>query len=140
MSGHMQRILEQLIGPFNRHPFQDDIAISTLYGGDHAKNVLESLEVLTYKAELRLRLSKCKFYQTSARVLGSVMTRTGIQMDPVKVKAILNWTQPVDGKDLQRFMGSSNFNREYSHKFAVISGPLKEVTNSGTHSMDSRTN
>ena len=57
MSGHMQRILEQLIGPLNRHPFQDDIAISTSYGGDHAKDVLEILEVLTYKAGLRLRLN-----------------------------------------------------------------------------------
>ena len=90
MSGHMQRILEQLMGPYRRHPYQDDITVSTPVGGDHAKDVLEVLEVLTYKAGLRLRLSKCKFYQTSARVLGSIITQTEIQMDPVKVKAILN--------------------------------------------------
>ena len=133
MSGHMQRIIEELVGPYKRHPFQDDIAVSTPFGGNHAKDVLEILEVLTYKAGLRLRLSKCKFYQTSARVLGSMITRTGIQMDPLKIKAILNWTQPIDGKGLQRFMGSANFHRDYSHKFAVISGPLEEIKNTLGH-------
>ena len=50
-------------------------------------------------------------------------------MDPLKVKAILNWTQPVDGKAMQRFMGAANFHREFSHKFSDIAAPLEEVRN-----------
>ena len=63
-----------------RFPFQDDTAVSTPKGGDHVADVLKILEIITYEAGLRLRLRKCKFFQTEARVLGSLVMRTGIRM------------------------------------------------------------
>ena len=88
MTGHMQRLMEILVGKHGRLPFQDDIAIATKKGGDHVSDVLEVLKTLTYEAKLRLRLKKCQFFHIEARVLGSLVTRTGIKMDPLKIKAI----------------------------------------------------
>jgi len=129
MTGHMQRLMEILVGKHGRLPFQDDIAIATKKGGDHVSDVLEVLKTLTYEAKLRLRLKKCQFFHIEARVLGSLVTRTGIKMDPLKIKAIANWQRPADGKAMQRFLGAANFHRDFSSKFAEIAAPLEAVRN-----------
>ena len=129
MTAHMQRIMERLLHRFGRFPYQDDVAIATKSGGNHTADVLEILKCLTYEAGLRLRISKCKFYQTSARVLGSILTQDGIKMDPAKVKAIVNWPKPVDGKGVQRFLGAAGFHRDFTPEYARISAPLEECRN-----------
>jgi hypothetical protein len=47
-------------------------------------------------------------------------------MNPSKIKAIVQWLQPVDRKKMQCFMGATNFHREFSHEFARIAVPLDE--------------
>ena len=129
MTGHMQRVMETLLQCHGVQPFQDDVPIVTGPGGDHSRDVLKVLELLTYEARLCLRLTKCRFFQTEAKVLGSLLTRAGIRMDPLKMKAIVEWPRPVDGKAMQHFLRAANFHRDFSAKFAVISGPLEEVRN-----------
>jgi len=129
MAAHMQRLMEKLLGKFNRYPFQDDVPVATQSGGNHAHDVLEILECITYEAGLRLRLKKCRFFATEARVLGSLITRDGVMMDPLKIKSIIDWPRPIDGKAMQRFMGAANFHREFSPKFAEIAAPLEAVRN-----------
>ena len=50
MTGHMQRIMEKLLGKHGRLPFQDDVAIATSEGGSHTSDVLEVLKALTFEA------------------------------------------------------------------------------------------
>ena len=104
MTGHLQRLMEKLLGPLGKCPYQDDTAIASKSIEDHTKEVLEVLKKITYEANLRLRLRKCKFFRTDARILGYLITREGIKMDPHKVQSILNWPKPVDGKAMQKFM------------------------------------
>ena len=49
---------------------------------------------------------------------------------PVKIKAISEWPQPVDGKALQWFLGAANFHRDFSHEYAKLAAPLEEIRNS----------
>ena len=74
MTGHMQRLMEKLLGPTGKIPFQDDTAIASPDTETHIKEVLIVLELLTYKAGLQLRLKKCKFFKVEARVLKSLVT------------------------------------------------------------------
>jgi hypothetical protein len=129
MTGHVQKIMEGLLSPMGIKPFQDDNALASRSTLDHKKEVLSMLEAITYKAGLRLNLKKCKFFAKEARILGSIVSSDGIRMDPDKVKAICNWLRPVDGKAMQRFLGASNFNRDFSHKYAEIAAPLEETRN-----------
>ena len=76
-------------------------------------DVKEVLEILTYKLGLRLRLKKCKFFKTKARILGHLVMREGIQMDPTKVEVIVKWSRPADGKAMQCFMGAANFHQDF---------------------------
>jgi hypothetical protein len=125
MTGHVQRLLELALGRTGRKPFQDDVGVASGSAEQHVSDVLSVLEILTYKANLRLRLEKCLFFRTEVPFLGHLITRTGIKMDPKKVKSITNWLPPVDGKAMQRFLGAANFNREFSHEFALKSAPLE---------------
>jgi hypothetical protein len=133
MTGHVQRQMEQLLGPMGYQPFQDDIPISSKSTEQHKLDVLEVLKKLTYDANLRIRLKKCIFFAKEARVLGSIISSDSIRMDPLKIKSIGNWPLPKDAKSLQRFLGAANFHREFTHEYARISAPLEDVRNvSGT--------
>jgi hypothetical protein len=125
MTGHVQRLLERLLGKIGQRPFQDDVGVASRSYESHVTDVLGVLQKLTYEAELRLRLEKCCFFRTEVPFLGHLLTREGILMDPRKVKSITNWPRPIDGKAMQRFLGAVNFYREFSAEFANKSAPLE---------------
>ncbi|CAJ0934066.1 unnamed protein product, partial [Ranitomeya imitator] len=53
------------------------------------------------------------------------------QMDPVKVQAIYDWTQPTSLKSLQKFLGFANFYRRFINNFSSIAKPLTDLTKKG---------
>ena len=63
------------------------------------------------------------------KVLGSIVTGDGIKMDLLKVEAILKWPQPINGKGMQRFLGATNFNCDFSEQYARIAAPIEGVWN-----------
>ncbi|CAJ0962166.1 unnamed protein product [Ranitomeya imitator] len=52
-------------------------------------------------------------------------------MDPVKVQAIYDWTQPTSLKSLQKFLGFANFYRRFIANFSSIAKPLTDLTKKG---------
>ncbi|CAJ0942336.1 unnamed protein product [Ranitomeya imitator] len=52
-------------------------------------------------------------------------------MDPVKVQAIQDWTQPTSLKSLQKFLGFANFYRRFICNFSSIARPLTDLTKKG---------
>ncbi|CAJ0938679.1 unnamed protein product [Ranitomeya imitator] len=53
------------------------------------------------------------------------------QMDPVKVQAIYDWTQPTSLKSLQKFLGFANFYHCFIANFSSIAKPLTDLTKKG---------
>ncbi|CAJ0959915.1 unnamed protein product [Ranitomeya imitator] len=49
-------------------------------------------------------------------------------MDPVKVQAIHDWTQPTSLKSLQKFLGFANFYRRFICNFSSVAKPLTDLT------------
>lgn len=129
MPNHMQRFMARLLAEFKVTPFIDDMPMGSTSPEEHFELVRKVLEKITYEAQLRLNIPKCKFCLPEVKVLGIIISSSGMTMDPVKVKAISEWPRPVDGKAMQRFLGAANFHREFSHKFAEIAAPLEELRN-----------
>jgi len=71
----------------------------------HVKFVLQAL----YRAGLQLNVDKCKFYKTEILYLGFIIFTNGIQMDPKKIEAIINWQEFENVKDVKAFIGFVNF-------------------------------
>ena len=60
---------------------------------------------------LQVDVNKCKFSVKRVKYLGLIISTDGISIDPEKVQAILDWEAPILMKDVQAFLGFSNFYR-----------------------------
>jgi hypothetical protein len=75
----------------------------------HYEHVCKVLEWL-WQARLQISINKCKFETHSTKYLRFIIeTGKGVQMDPEKVKAILEWASPSIVKGVQVFLGFANF-------------------------------
>eukprot|EP00079_Xenopus_tropicalis_P034896 XP_017948667.1 PREDICTED: RNA-directed DNA polymerase homolog [Xenopus tropicalis] len=72
--------------------YLDDILIYSDNLSDHRAHVQE---VLLRLWQNHLYGEKCVFEVSSVHFLGYIISKRGLEMDPAKVHAILNWVQPV---------------------------------------------
>lgn len=57
-----------------------------------------------------------------------IVSTTGVKMDPSKVSTIVDWEAPSHVKELQAFLGFSNFYRRFIRGFSRIVRPLITLT------------
>ncbi|GJS78985.1 putative reverse transcriptase domain-containing protein [Tanacetum coccineum] len=74
--------------------FIDDILVYSKDKEDHGKNLKIILELLK-KDRLYAKFSQCDFWLDSVQLLGHVIDRNGVHVDPAKIKAIRNWDAPT---------------------------------------------
>ncbi len=101
----------------------DDILIYSRSLAEHRQHVAEVLQQLM-KFHLYLKAEKCTFHQPTVHFLGYIINRGGIRMDEGKVEAISSWPLPTTIKELQRFLGFSNFYRLFIANYSTITSPL----------------
>ena len=75
---------------------------------DHRDHVHEVLCCLR-TAGLYANLKKCKFHTDTVEYLRFILSPKGLQMDPTKVSAILDWPKPQKVWDVQAFLSFANF-------------------------------
>ena len=103
--------------------YLDDILIYSKNRKEHEAHVREVLKRLI-KAGLNADVNKCEFCITKTKYLGIIITTGGIEMNPEKVKAVIEWEPPETRRQLQRFLGFANFYRRFIYGFASIAWPL----------------
>jgi hypothetical protein len=72
---------------------------------NHVNSVLQALR----DAGLHCDIKKCEFEVQEVTYLGLIISTTGVRMDPQKVQCIIDWKPPINLKDVQAFLGFSNF-------------------------------
>ncbi|KAL8125530.1 hypothetical protein AgCh_012993 [Apium graveolens] len=70
--------------------FTDDILIYSKTREDHEKHLKTVLERLREK-KLYAKFSKCEFWLRKVQFLGHIISESGIEVDPSKVEAVLEW-------------------------------------------------
>ena len=75
-----------------------------------------------------LKPEKCHFHVKEVVFLGYIVTTTGLAIDPKKVEAILEWSAPTNVKEVQSFLGFTNFYRRFIKDYSRIAGLLTELT------------
>ncbi|SJL12778.1 related to TY3B TY3B protein [Armillaria ostoyae] len=111
--------------------YLDDILIYSNNPADHWKHVREVLCRLRAN-QLYCKGSKCEFHRDSMEYLGYILSPEGLCMSEDKVKAILDWPVPRKVKDIQSFLGFTNFYRRFIHEYSDIVIPLTRLTRKGT--------
>ena len=82
-------------------------------------------------AGLKLKPAKCELLQTKVGYLGYVVSQQGVSTDPEKIKAVAQWPIPKRLKDLQAFLGTVGYYRQYIQGFATVGKPLTKLTGNG---------
>ncbi|KAI2644394.1 Transposon Tf2-11 polyprotein [Labeo rohita] len=103
-----------------------DILIYSQNLAEHRQHVQQVLHKL-HDHSLYLKLEKCEFHRSSVQFLGYVISAEGVQMDQGKVGAIQEWPQPLTVKELQCFLGFSNFYQRFIKDYSSITAPLTSL-------------
>ncbi|XDV24073.1 hypothetical protein PO909_028351 [Leuciscus waleckii] len=110
----------------------DDILIYSETFETHVQDVRAVLQRLIDN-QLYAKVQKCEFHQTQIAFLGYVISTEGVTMDNGKVQAVVNWPQPTNVKELQRFLGFANFYRRFIRNFSITAAPLTSLLQGGGH-------
>ncbi|UYV79900.1 K02A2.6-like [Cordylochernes scorpioides] len=119
----MGQILEGLEGTLCH---MDYILVYGSCQEEHDKR-LETVLTRVSKSGLTLNKDKCKFAVTTIRFLGNKIDPNGIQVDPKRKRAILEFPKPRSVKELRQCLGMVNFSDRFVPNLAEISHPLNKL-------------
>ena len=85
-----------------------DVMIARLQTEEHLIHLLKQFERLR-KFRLRLNPNKCTFGVRSGKLLGFIVSKKGIEVDPAKIKAIQEMPESRTKKEVLGFLGRFNY-------------------------------
>ena len=102
--------------------FLDNFAV---YGmrGEHLGHLRLCLEHC-HTSRLSLNPAKCAFGVTSGALLGHIVSKEGIAVDPNKITAIIEAKTPTNAKALSRFLGQIRGHNRMLRYLADFATPL----------------
>lgn len=118
------RIMQQVLGhlPYVQI-YLDDITIHSKSFDEHLEHLKHVFKCLK-EVDLKINYKKCNFAAKKITLLGHIVSASGIEADPSKVKAVKDMTPPTNVKELQRFLGMTGYYRKFIEGYAGIAQPL----------------
>ena len=111
--------------------YLDDILIYSDSKEEHRHHVWEILWCLR-QHHLYARTDKCFFHVSTVEYLGYILSLSSLTMASDKVQVIQDWPEPQKIKDIQSFLGFTNFYWRFILKYSEITVPLTHLTHKGT--------
>ena len=99
----MNKMFTHQIGR-NVQVYVDDVLVKSLRENDHLNNLQETFDTLR-SYNMKLNPSKCVFEVTTRKFLGFMVSQRGIEVNPEKVRAIMELGPPKTVKEVQSLNG-----------------------------------
>lgn len=106
--------------------YLDDILIYSLNEVDHAEDVERVMERLE-RHDLFAKPSKCAFGVTEVGFLGFIIRADGVAMEENRVTSISEWPTPKNHREIQVFLGTTNFYRKFIKGYSDIVAPITDL-------------
>jgi len=107
--------------------YLDDILIFMETLEEHQRVTWRVMELLQ-KNNLFLKPEKCEFKKTEVEYLRVIISQNSVKMDPVKVAGVTEWPIPSNRKEVQSFLGFTNFYCRFIQGFSHLARPLFDLT------------
>jgi hypothetical protein len=107
--------------------FLDDVLVLSLSAQEHILHVGQVLQHLLDN-QLLLKAEKCEFHHSTISFLGYIIFEGNVQMDPEKVRAVVDWPPPTSRVQLQQFLRFTNFYLRFSLGYSNLAAPLSALT------------
>ena len=78
--------------------------------------------------KLYLQKEKCEFERTRVEYLRLIISEGQVEMDPVKVKGVMEWPTLRNQREVQSFLGFANFYRCFIKDFSLHARLLFDLT------------
>nr|XP_009803261.1 PREDICTED: uncharacterized protein LOC104248654 [Nicotiana sylvestris] len=99
--------------------YVDDVIIKSWKSSDHLVDLKKFFDRLR-RYNLKLNPAKCVFEVPAGKLLGFIVSRRGIELDPSKIKAIQDLPPPKNRKDVMSFLGCLNYISRFIAQSTVI--------------------
>ncbi|CAI7732175.1 unnamed protein product [Closterium sp. NIES-53] len=111
--------------------YLDDILIYSKNMKEHVEHLRKVFKILR-KNKFYVKLSKSDFALKKVQFLGHMVSAEGVHVDPRKIEAVKKWKLPENMKELQQFLGFTNYYNRFVPQYAKIAAPLTDVLKKDT--------
>ncbi|CAI7814425.1 unnamed protein product, partial [Closterium sp. NIES-54] len=111
--------------------YLDDILIYSKNMKEHVEHLQKVFEILR-KNKFYVKLSKSDFALKKVQFLGHMVGAEGVHVDPRKIEAVKKWKVPENMKELQQFLGFTNYYNRFVPQYAKIAAPLTDLLKKDT--------
>ena len=122
----MDAVLRNLVGA-DCYVFLHDVIVYSKSAKEQTVR-LEHVLARFDAVNLRLHHGKCALAQFQVNYLGFVLSENGVSSSPKKVKAVRQYRNPKNVRDVRAFLGLASFYRQLMPKFAELAKPLSMLT------------
>ena len=105
----------------------DDILIYSKSEEEHEGHLRIVLQVLR-DHQLYAKFNKCGFWLIEVKLLGHVISTSGVSVDPEKIEAIMNWERPKSVFEICSFLGLARCYRRFIEDFFRLATPMTRLT------------
>ena len=94
------------------------------------KKHVEALRLMLAKCRqhhISLKLKKCIFCVPFGILLGHIVSRQGLMVDPAKIAIIVNLPPPNSVKQLRTTLGHTGYYRKFIKGYAKITAPMEKL-------------
>ena len=103
--------------------YVDDVIIESRKQSNHVKDLRRFFERLR-RYNLKLNPAKCVFGVPSGKLLGFIVSRRGIELDPSKIKAIQELPPPKNKTEVMSLLGRLNYISRFIAQLTTTYEPI----------------
>jgi len=123
----MNKLFKEHIGKF-LYIYMDDFVIYSRTPAEHAEHLKIVIDILK-KAEMKIKLKKCAFFEHEIEFLGHIIKGGFIKRSPKKIEALFRYREPITLRQLLGFLGLAGHYRKFIEHFAEVAHSLYECAN-----------
>ena len=107
--------------------FVDDIFIYSRSEEEHEDHLRVVLHVLRDR-QLSTKFIKCEFLLAKVKVLGHIVSASGVSVDPEKIETIMSWERPKSIFEIHSFLALVGYYRQFIEDFSRLASPMTRLT------------